>query len=654
MQRLLSLRVHRLSSLSTLASLGFAMACSQSGSTADDGPGAGPDASVGGSAVQTGGAAAANAGGVTGLNTGGSEIANAGGLGQGAIDGAGGLVSVGGGDLGSGGGLTESGGSLGSGGADVGVEPGADPLLGDVGFTVPSQAFEGQLQVGLVGEGEIRYTTDGTEPTAASPLWDVASLTLTETTQLRAAVFSGGIVQGRPSAALYILRNFDVSADVPIIIMDGYGLGKPPVDNKVDWRDLGLMMFEPEVEGGTTSMSVLPSLAARAGYHVRGQSSANFSKTPYRVELWGVTDEDEDQVVLGMPEESDWAFVGPCTDSTLVRNAFVYSLSAEMNLTSMQLRFAEVYINQDGGPLEESDYEGVYTIVESIKNQKSRLNLQQLQEDDVELPAISGGYIFKFDQRAVAVDDGEVQLRCRGADGEVITDGSEGCWEDMELVDPAPANAQQTAYIEGHIQQLHDLLHAQPLGDYQSMIDVPSFVDHYIINEMTSNVDAYIRSHYMHKDREGLVKSGPIWDYNFALGNVGTALTGFTYDNVRAMNGTNDWHLIIGPDPTFHEQMQARYRELRASGGILSDAQLFARLDGITAPLLNAATHNLQRWAVGQCSIGGGGFPGGDPPEDGEFVLGDAAEAAAAWQSELVNMKDWIAQRMAWLDDQWL
>lgn len=597
--------------------------------------------------------------------------ANAGGgPGSGGATNTGGTIASGGGPLGSGGATAGTGGvptagaggvpTAGTGGDGAGGEDGEppeDPLLGDVSFSVPSQTFEGQLEVGLSATGEIRYTVDGSVPTADSPLWDGSVMTLTETTQLRAAVFVDGVLQGRPSAAIYIRRTFDTSADVPIVIMEGYVDFKPDPENKVDWNDLGVMVFEPP-EGGTASLSDLPTTAARAGYRVRGQSSANFPKTPYRVELWGTEDDDADQPFVGMPSESDWAFVGPCADRSLIRNALVYSLGAEMNLSTMQLRFAEVYINQDGGPLEQSDFEGVYAVTQSIKNQKTRLDLKQLREDDIDLPTISGGYIFKFDQRAVSEEEGEVFVKCRGADGEVIDNGAEGCWEDMELVDPAPANEQQMAYIEGEIQTLHDLLHAEPLGDYQSRIDLPSFIDHFVINELTMDVDAYIRSHYMHKDRDGLIKAGPLWDYNFAMGSIGAVQEDFTYNTTRSGNGTNDWHLIMGPDPTFHEQLAARYRELRV--GILSDAELFARIDQIAAPLVNAATRDLQRWPVGECGFGGfgpgpgPGGVGGSPAVEEDWTLSDPTVALMSWQSELDDLKAWLSERLAWLDSQWL
>lgn len=496
-----------------------------------------------------------------------------------------------------------------------------DPLNGAVEFSVSSRTFIDSISVGMSGASDIRYTTDGSAPTALSTLWDGNELTLTETTQLRAGVFEEGAQVGQSSAAIFIRRTFEFSSDLPIVIMEGYGGGKP--QNKIDWLDLGLMIFEPR-SGRTISLGELPTMVSRAGYRRRGQSSQNFAKTPYRVELWDQADLDADQTMLGMPADSDWAVIGPCSDRTLIRNAFVYSLASELSLVTMELRFAEVFINQDNSPLEESDYEGVYTISETVKNQKSRVNLKQLRETDTSEALISGGYIFKFDQ--AAVDPGEAEIPC--------TSGGQGCFDDLELVDPDPANQQQLSWISNHLSQFNSLLHAQPIGDYQSMIDVPSFVDHYIINEITMDVDAYIRSHYMHKDRDGLIKAGPIWDYNFTMGNVAEATDGWQY--LEGRNGSNDWHRIMGPEPDFHEKLVTRYRSLRS--GLLSDAQLHARVDKVAAPLINASSRDFARWPVGgECAVGGAFGMSYDP-------------GPPSWPEQIQSLKNWLSARLAWLD----
>ncbi len=290
--------------------------------------------------------------------------------------------------------------------------------------------------------GEIRYTTDGQPPIATSTLYDGSPLQLTATTQLRAQTFIGGAPAGGITTALYIARTFDFTSSLPVVVVDGYG-GDKPTDKEV-YLDAAVMIFEP-VEG-TASLANLPTLASRAGYHVRGQSSARFPQTPYKIELWsGHADVDQDHPVLGMPADSDWALIAPYYDRTLIRNPFVYELGRAMGLQAPRTRFAEVYINYAARPLEPGDYQGIYWVTETIKNSQVRTNLAQLEDSDTTLPRISGGYIFKFDQAASEPP----RLTCTGSpalSGGLGRGGASGaggasgtCWRDLEVVDPDAA-----------------------------------------------------------------------------------------------------------------------------------------------------------------------------------------------------------------------
>jgi hypothetical protein len=514
--------------------------------------------------------------------------------------------------------------------------------MGDVTFSVPSGTFEGSLSVTLAATAsgaeagvELRYTTDGTLPTATSTLYDGTAISVTETTQLRAQQFVAGAASGIGSTAIYIRRTFDVNSDISLIIMEAYGGGKPPTQagpEKVIYRDLGFMLFEPV--NGTAAISAPPTWASRAGYHVRGQSSASFPKTPYRVELWDENNEDVDRPMIGMPADSDWAMIGEYSDKTLVRNAFSFSLAVEMGLNAPEMRFAEVYINQDAGPLEAEDYQGVYAVTETIKNNKTRLNLAQLKPDDTEEAKLSGGYIFKFDMAAVREDEGEIQIPC--------TADAETCFEDLELTDPVAPNAEQLAWISNYVSQAHAALVAEPVGDYASYLDVKSFVDMLVLNELTKGGDKYVRSVYLHKDRDELITAGPAWDYNFTLGNLVNDVEGWQVDSGRDP-GANWFHRLFA-QPEIKAAMAARWAELRPN--ILSDAAIEARIDAVATPLVNAGPRDLERWPAEE----GGGFGGGFGGGGGMDTEGESTAAVLGWTGHFDEMKAWIRQRTAWLD----
>jgi hypothetical protein len=545
------------------------------------------------------------------------------------------------------GGSTPSGGVSSSGGSGGGAMTGGKVTpteIGDVAFSTPSQTFKDQISVGMtttIAGAEIRYTTDGQLPTASSTVYAGSAVALSKTTQVRAQAFVAGAASGAVSSGLYIARTIDPTSDLPIMIVDGYGKGKP-LDKETS-LDAAVMFFEPV--NGVASMATLPSLALRAGYHVRGQSSRSFPQTPYKVELWDNANHDLDATVLGMPADSDWALIPPYYDRTLIRNPFTYTLGAEMGLSVPRTQYVEVYLNYADHAISDADYQGIYWLSETIKNNKDRTNLKQLKEADTTLPAISGGYIFKFDQAAAE----EPKLVCTGSPvlagglgggkggGGMTTAGT--CWTDLEVVDPDPLVAAQKTWLTQYVQTFHDSLHATPMGDYSMYIDVPSFIDYLIVNELTLNVDAYVRSAYYHKDRDKKLIAGPLWDYNFALGGVGAqnatpqtaSDTGWRFSGTR---NVNNWYQKLTSDPAFMTQVKARYTALRQT--LLSQASIEARMNTLTAPLKQAVVRDFAKWPVSSVIKSTTGFTGGP--------------TAPTWEGQVQVMHDFLIARLAWMD----
>lgn len=539
-------------------------------------------------------------------------------------------------------------------------------------------AFQGEVEVSISADvtgSQIRYTTDGTAPTATSTLYS-APLLLSSTTQLRARAFAEGVASSEGVGGVYIARDFDATSDLPLVIVDGYGAGKP--EDKQVYKDAAVLAFEPA--DGEAALSAVPTTVSRAGYHVRGQSSAGFPQTPYKVELWDEQNEDRDLPLVGLPEESDWALIGPFSDRSLIRNALIYDVGREMGLQAPRYAFVELYLNFEPRALSAADYQGIYMVVETIKNAKRRLNLKELEEDDVSDELIAGGYIFKFDQLAAE----EPTLPCTGSDPVVGTFGGPACpedtaglfpptpkgcnldpdagapgatfgggfgggfaggdpvepepepmcWADLEVVDPTPLAEAQKTWLTTYVSNLNTALHEEPIGPYGDYIDVASFVDTFLLNEFSRNMDAYARSVYFYKDRDTKVIAGPLWDFNltFAVGGYfcNDNPVGWQYDQRM---GTNDWFHELAADPAFMALAATRWKELRQ--GVLSQAALEERILELSAPLANAVERDFERWPV--CSVA-----------DNLFVVPEGE----TWEEQLQVVRDFLNLRGEWLDTQ--
>ena len=92
----------------------------------------------------------------------------------------------------------------------------------------------------------------------------------------------------------------------------------------------------------------------------------------------------------------------------------------------------------------------------------------------------------------------------------------------LELIITEPKNdsilPEQTSWLINHLNEFENVLYSG--GDYSAYIDLPSFVDNFLIVELTKNIDGYRLSTYFHKDRNGKIVAAPVWDYNLSLGNA--------------------------------------------------------------------------------------------------------------------------------------
>lgn len=509
-------------------------------------------------------------------------------------------------------------------------------LTGDIEFSVSSRTFQGQLSVQMstsVENAQIRYTTDGKTPTASSTLYSGA-LTLTATTQLRAQAFVGGTATGALGTAMYVARSVNATSELPLVVMDAYGGGKP---NKTTTKDVSFMVMAPQ--NGTSSLSAVPAVATRAGFHLRGQSSASFAKAPYKIELRDNLNKDADYPVLNMPADSDWALLGPFPDKALIRDAFAWDVARAMGLNAPRYSFVEFYLNLDQTPLAAADYQGVYLLAETIKRGSDRVDVAKLKDTDTAEPAVTGGYIMQFN---LMVRDGGVSLTCTG----------NPCWRDLQMVYPKQEDLKpaQRTWITNYIQKFHNALHSGNPSNaqtgYPAYIDVNSFVNRVIHNELAREGDSYMRSTHFHKDRGGKLVAGPVWDYDLGFNAVammgmpgmgGSGVQGWQYQmNMGGMpgagDGASDWWTKLMQDPTFNNAVKARWKTLRA--GPLSQANLTSRITTMTRVLANPAKRNFQKW----------------PNLNTAMVGMFQTQVTQTWEQQVTMMRDFVVQRAAWLD----
>lgn len=110
----------------------------------------------------------------------------------------------------------------------------------------------------------------------------------------------------------------------------------------------------------------------------------------------------------------------------------------------------------------------------------------------------------------------------------------------------------------------------------------------------------------MHKDKNGKLKMGPIWDFNLAFGNAGycegQAFNVWVYKfNERCPDDfwiVPFWWERLLQDPAFVTQIKERWSLLRL--GMLSETSIIGKIDSYSANLVeaNAINKNFNTWPI--------------------------------------------------------
>jgi hypothetical protein len=211
-----------------------------------------------------------------------------------------------------------------------------------VQFSPGAGTFVGSemVSLGVQGRATIHYTLDGSLPTANSPVYR-EPITLDTSTRLRAvAVVPDAGRQGPVATEIYLrvdpeMQSF--TSHLPIILIHTFESGT--LDRYgTEHVAAAIQVFEPN--SGTTRLVGRATLDARIGIHVRGQSTRNFPKNQYALELRADDDDsDRDRSMLGLPSHSEWVL----HDSVYIVNALTKNVDA--------LRFSAYFHKDRGGRL---------------------------------------------------------------------------------------------------------------------------------------------------------------------------------------------------------------------------------------------------------------------------------------------------------------
>lgn len=479
----------------------------------------------------------------------------------------------------------------------------------------------------------IHYTLNGSVPTNTSPVY-AGPLDISTNVLVRARALEPGLLPGPVRSEGYLAVGATLlnrTSDLPQVVLHNFGGG---AYNGTTDKASYLTICEPV--NGISSLTNRADFRGRAGANLRGSSTEGYPKRSYAVELWNEFDDDDDQAVLGMPAESDWVLYAPNNfEPVLIHNPFIFEVSRRIGRYAPRTRFVELYVHAASGtsasqPLGTTHYQGVYVLMEKIKRAPDRVDVDPLEPEHTQAPEVTGGYVLKIDRQ----DPNEGSFYTAGV-GVVFVDP-----KGPEL--DVPQRQPQRDYIQGYFDGLDLALSGpnpgHPVTGYPAYVDVPSWLDHHILNVMAFNVDALRLSGYFYKPRNGKIEMGPIWDFDRALGSTdGRDAAPRIWRSASGDLGTdmfnsdwifaNPWYGRMFQHLDFWQAWIDRWQELRRGEFALTN--LHGVIESLAAEVWQAQPREVAKWT-------------GHSPRGGSY------------RAEVNLMKTWLSNRVDFIDTNFL
>lgn len=356
---------------------------------------------------------------------------------------------------------------------------------------------------------------------------------------------------------------------------------------------------------------------AEAQMKGRGNASWGFDKKPFQIKF-----NKKQRILADAPAKAKkWTLINNYGDKTLMRNkiAFDMSRAAEMAYTPY-CTFVDVIYN--------GEYQGCYQLCDQIEINPDRVNITEMEPEDIAEPEISGGYFIEVDGYASSEAS--------------WFNSSHGIPVTIKSPDEDDIVAAQSKYIEDFFNKMVNAAYASNMADanngYRKYLDLESLLRYLIVEELTGNTDGFW-STYMYKDRNAdKLVVGPVWDFDLAFNNDYR-----TYD----VNNKNDFIFrsgassagnmvqfvsrILNNDTEARKQLSTIWSTLRKRANF--NAEYFNDLaDTYADEIAQSQAYNFTRWPILNTKVHG------NPVVYGSF------------EGELNAVKDYITKRFNKLD----
>ena len=303
-------------------------------------------------------------------------------------------------------------------------------------------------------------------------------------------------------------------------------------------------------DGNTSYAGMLDKISAR------GNTTFNTYKKPYNITL------HDKKALCGLEAGRKWTLLALYFEHDKIHSKIIYDMAREMGMKyTPECTWVDLYCN--------GTYMGLYLLTEAPDVGEGRIEIYDLEKEiknlNPELLAAdgavektgggyallepdnsSGGYLIELTP--------EERLQ---KEKDVYFETPAGYY--FVLKSPKYATEGQRTYIQKFVCNIENLI-VQEDPSYKNYIDLQSFARQFLIDKMVLDIDAMRYSTFYYKEKDSdILYSGPIWDYDRALG-------GYISDYEAAVeakpNNMNPWYMSLYQDEEFYGELVENYRKV--------------------------------------------------------------------------------------------
>ncbi|MCX6352153.1 MAG: CotH kinase family protein [Bacteroidetes bacterium] len=431
-------------------------------------------------------------------------------------------------------------------------------------------------------------------------------------------------------------RDFKLdSSNLPIFVINTQGYGIPA---STAYAPSKFHVIENSTGGHNYAKDSL-LFPGYGGIRLHGNWSRSFPKQSYTIITYDASYKKKNMKLLGMPKEHDWVLQASFLDKSLMRNSLAQHMFSGMGNYSPRTRNVELIIN--------GRYQGVYTLIESIKIDKNRVNIPKTDTITCNTgDSLTGGYIIKQDWNGSA-----------GWSSKYFKPDYNAWYPYIRFDAPDLPSVQQAKYIRAVYDSFEDVLYNGTATSragikWRDYMDEKSMIDYMFLQEISTNVDGYRASYHMWKDRNSVDKHihlGPGWDFDITFGNYWASWSSWFFNNgwcnsdfwlFKLMGNkypiipkfTTAWYNYGPGDTSFRNNVKCRWTVYRRAGGVLNQISINHWIDSNSTELSEGQVHNFKEW----------------PGWGWSYLY--KPNYAKNYKQEVDSLKRFLLNRMVWMD----